>query len=156
MISTENLSTGFGGFEKQLRIRVFRHILRAGRIPAIGELADGFAMSAEEIRAGLQKLEQGHAVVLQPSGEILRAAPFWAAPTAFTVEHERISWWASCIWDALGVPAMLQIDARIVASCGCCGEDMSFNVHFAAPQMRQGVIHFAVPARRWYENIPFT
>ena len=156
MNSTENSTSGFGGFEKQLRLRVYQHILRAGRIPAIEELADEFSMPAEEIRAGLQKLEQGHALVLQPSGEILRAAPFWAAPTPFTVECERISWWASCIWDALGVPAMLQMDARIGTSCGCCGEDMSFNVNVAAPRMPQGVIHFAVPARRWYENIAFT
>ena len=66
------------------------------------------------------------------------------------------SWWASCIWDALGVAAMLKKSVRVKTSCGCCGEDMSFEVHDGPPRNLKAVIHFAVPARRWYENIVFT
>jgi hypothetical protein len=152
----QNSTSGFGGFEKSLRLHIYEHILRSGKVPKIAEMAESLSKPVEEIRAGLQGLEQGHAVVLQPGGEIMRAAPFWAAPTLFTVECGKQSWWASCIWDALGVPAMLGKDARIVTSCGCCGDDMIVEVWNGAPLHTEGVIHFAVPVRRWYENIVFT
>lgn len=152
----ENSNSGFRSFEKELRLRIYEHILRSGKVPSIRELAEAHLLPAAEIREGLQQLEQGHALVLQPDGEILRAAPFWAAPTPFVVERGGSSWWASCIWDALGVAAMLKENVKVNTSCGCCGEDMSFEVHNGPPRNLEAVIHFAVPARRWYENVVFT
>ena len=156
MSSTEHSANGFSGFEKQLRLRIYEHILQSGKVPIITELAEALLLPAAEIREGLQQLEQGHALILQPDGEILRAAPFWSGPTSFAVERGGTSWWASCIWDALGVAAMLKKSVQVKTSCGCCGEDMSFEVHDGPPRNLKAVIHFAVPARRWYENIVFT
>jgi hypothetical protein len=36
------------------------------------------------------------------------------------VQAGKRRWWANCIWDALGIPAMLHRDVRIDACCGCC------------------------------------
>ena len=152
----ENSSSGFSSFEKELRLRIYEHILDSGKVPSITDLAEALLLSAAEIHEGLQRLEQGHALVLHPDGEILRAAPFWAEPTPFVVESGGSWWWASCIWDALGVAAMLKKNMKVKTSCGCCGEDMSFEVHDGPPGNLEAVIHFAVPARRWYENIVFT
>jgi hypothetical protein len=36
------------------------------------------------------------------------ANPFSAVPTPFLVRSGDRSWYGNCIWDALGIPAMLQ------------------------------------------------
>ncbi len=101
-------------FDARVRLGVYRFILRTGRVPAAAELASQLRRSEEEVLAAYRRLAKAHAIVLEPKGErILRAAPFWGSPTAFAVEVGRRSYWASCIWDALGVPAMLGRDARI-------------------------------------------
>src|SRR5437667_11759339 len=41
--------------------------------------------------------------VLQENGELWRAAPFSAVPTAFPVKVGDRSYYGNCIWDALGI-----------------------------------------------------
>ena len=52
------------------------------------------------------------------------------------------------------VIAMLKRDATLETSCGCCGERMTIEVRDARPAA-SGIIHFAIPAKRWWENIVF-
>ncbi len=126
-------------------------------MPAAAELASQLRRSEEEVLAAYRRLAAAHAIVLEPNGErILRAAPFWGSPTGFSVDVGRRSYWASCIWDALGVPAMLRRDARIRASCGCCSQAMEVWVQGGRLRGARGVIHFAVPARHWYDDIVLT
>ena len=47
------------------------------------------------------------------------AEPFSAVPTPFAVYVDDQRYFGNCIWDALGIPAMLHADARIESSCGC-------------------------------------
>jgi hypothetical protein len=51
---------------------------------------------------------------------------------------------------------MLRSDAVLDTSCGCCGEAMALTFRAGEPLPAQGLIHFAIPARRWWENIVFT
>ena len=144
-------------FDRTVRLHIYRQTIQTGRIPLAAETARRLRRSVPEIRGAHRRLAQAHALVLQEtSDEILRAAPFWAVPTAFAVEVARRSYWGSCIWDALGIPAMLQKDARILTGCGCCDLPLALQVRNGALARAQGVIHFAVPARRWYDNIVFT
>jgi len=54
------------------------------------------------------------------------------------------------------VIAMLQCDGRVLASCGCCGESMTVSVHKGEVETKPpGVVHFAIPARRWWDDIVF-
>ena len=109
------------------------------------------------MRSALQRLADLHILVLQQNtSEVLRAAPFWAVPTAFHVQSAKRSWWASCVWDALAIPLMLRRDARVTTACACCDSAMELIVHKGGLLGTKGVIHFAVPASRWYENIVFT
>jgi len=143
--------------DRRVRVRIYRDIVSTGRVPRAEEVAARMKRPVRDIRESFERLEAGHAIVLEKdTREILRAAPFWASPTAFLVESGRRSWWASCIWDALGVPAMLGRDARILTACGCCSEAMTLNVRRGKLERARGVIHFAVPARRWYEDLVFT
>ncbi len=147
----------FSPFDARVRLGVYRFILRTARVPAATELARRLRRPEAEVLAAYRRLAEAHAIVLEPNGErILRAAPFWGSPTGFAVEVGRRSYWASCIWDALGVPAMLRRDACIRTACGCCSEAMELHVRGGRLLGPRGVIHFAVPARHWYDNIVFT
>jgi hypothetical protein len=96
-------------------------------------------------------------LVLQPdSGEVLMASPFSAVPTAYRVEAGEQGWWANCIWDALGVCAMIRSDATVLTSCPDCGEAMSLTVEAGELLPAPGIVHFAVPAARWWKDIVFT
>ena len=109
------------------------------------------------VRRALARLEQARTLVLQrASGELLMAPPFSAVPTPFVVESPRHTAYANCMWDALGVPITLDQSAHIITACGCCGEAMVVFADADKPPAGEAIIHFAVPAARWWDDIVFT
>jgi Alkylmercury lyase len=142
--------------EDRVRTFTYRYFLTKGRAPTLAEMAAQLSHSLPDVRKALQCLAQTHAFVAQENGELWRAAPFSAIPTPFPVEVGRHFWYANCIWDALGIPAMLHKDGRILASCGCCNYTMTLTVKNRSLQQSKGIIHIAVPARQWYDDIVFT
>lgn len=144
-------------FDRRARQYVYEVTLSRGSPPTLAEAAHGLASSADEILASFQRLAAAHMLVLQPgSGEILMASPFSAVPTPFRVETDAFSCYGNCIWDALGIPALLKQDARIRTSCADCGLALDLSIVDGALQAAEGIIHFALPARRWWENIVFS
>jgi len=73
----------------------------------------------------------------------------------FAVHANDRLYYGNCIWDALGIPAMLRVDARIDGSCGCCGESMRLALTAGELGAVDGVVHFALPARRWWDDIVY-
>lgn len=146
--------------ENDVRLEVYRRFIADGRSPAVAELARSLAAPREEIAAALQALHESRALVLQPSGEILMANPLSAVPTPYVV---RVSssphvFFGNCIWDSFGVVAMLGGSGTVETTCGDCGEAMSIAVsgyQLATPASQRGLCHFALPARRWWEDIVF-
>jgi Alkylmercury lyase len=143
-------------FDRRLRLFVYRYLLRQQRSPTVAEMAKGVGGSIPRVRAGLARLSESHAFMPQENGELWRAAPFSCVSTAFPVKVGKRSWFANCIWDALGIPAMLEKDARIGASCGCCNFEMPLEVKAGKLRSGRGLIHIAVPARAWYKDVVFT
>jgi hypothetical protein len=84
------------------------------------------------------------------------ASRFSAVPTPFVVQTMAHSAYANCAWDALGVSVMTAQPARIESACGCCGEALALDTHLEDAPDGAGTIHFAVPARRWWDDIVFT
>jgi hypothetical protein len=72
------------------------------------------------------------------------------------VATARGAWWGTCVWDAFGIPAMLGEDATISTSCADCSEPLEFRVVDRSLQPTDAAAHFAVPARRWWDNIAYT
>jgi hypothetical protein len=125
-------------------------------VPAAAQLATQLGLGLDEVRDSLERLGAGRALVLQPSSrEVLMANPFSAVPTPFAVHAGGQLYFGNCIWDALGIPAMLNNDGRITTSCGCCGEAMSLAVVDQRLEPAGGVVHFAVPAKRWWDDIVY-
>lgn len=143
-------------FDSQLRLFVYRHTIRTGRVPTVAETARLSGSTVRQVRSGLLRLSKSHAFMLQENGELWRVAPFSAIPTPFPVHVGKKFWFGNCIWDALGIPAMLGKDAHISASCGCCNDQMPMEVKSGQLSAGEGIIHIAVPAREWYKDVVFT
>lgn len=144
-------------FDRHVRRYVYDVTLKRGYPPSMTETSADLETPPGQVRAAFQRLAAGRVLVLQrDTGEILMANPFSAVPTPFLVELDEFSCYGNCVWDALGIPAMLKLNGRIRTSCGCCGTAMELTVHERALQPAPGLIHFAVPALRWWDDITFT
>ena len=148
-------------FKGQVRVRVYELFVETGNCPTKAQVAADLGRPVRDVAAALKELADAHMLVLQPdSGEVLMANPLSAVPTPFVVETPTQSgtrsWYGNCIWDAMGVIAMMQGDGRVLASCGCCGERMTVKVrHGNAACEPYGIVHFALPARRWWDDSVF-
>ncbi len=140
--------------DSALRLLIYDEIVRTGETPVVVTLARLVGASLDDVRASLRRMHDAHMLVLQPTGEILMANPFSAVPTPFLAEVGGRSWFGNCIWDALGIIATLHADGRVLASCGSSGERMELSVSDGV-LAGQGTVHFALPARRWWEDIVF-
>jgi hypothetical protein len=145
--------------DRQIRTFIYAHLISGGKMPLAAEIAAHLGITLEDIRASFARMKDGHILVLQEGDEeILMANPFSAVPTPFLVEIGSHSWWGNCIWDAMGIAAMVKADARITTGCGDCNDAMVLLAHDGSlrPEQGEGIIHFSVPAKRWWDNIKFT
>lgn len=150
------METNSAELDKQVRYHVYESVMNSGKIPTISVTANALEKPDFEIASSLSRLADAHILVLQKgSGEILMANPFSAVPTPFLVTSGGKSYYANCIWDAMGVPAMLGQDALIEASCGCCSTAMSLEIKNGALDNPKGIAHFAIPASRWWDDIVY-
>lgn len=140
-----------------VRLYVFGQAASTAQVPQPAEIAEALEHPVEEIREALRHLAVGKVLILAPNdGNIWAANPFCAVPSGFRVEAEGKGYWGICIWDALGIPAALGKDAVIRAFCGDCSETMTLEISDGKLVRSEGVIHFAIPAHHWWDNIGFT
>ena len=155
-VQGENADQDETTFDYEVRRYVYDHAMNEGLPPTVAETASALSTRLDDVGVSLQRLADGHILVLQKgTGEILMANPFSAVPTPFLVRAGDSSWYGNCIWDAMGIPAMLQQDAAIEASCGCCGTAMHLAVADGSLEEAPGIAHFAIPAAHWWDDIVF-
>ena len=143
-------------FDYEVRRYVYDHVMREGWPPTIAETATALSTTLDDVGASFRRLADAHVLVLQRGkGEILMCNPFSAVPTPFLVRAGAGSWYGNCIWDAMGIPAMLEQDATIEASCGCCGTAMHMSIVGGSLGDASGIAHFAIPAAHWWDDIVF-
>jgi hypothetical protein len=141
--------------DPRVRAAVYETTLRNGAPPAGSQVAIALQLPVAEVLASFRRLAEAHMLVLQrDSGEILMANPFSAVPTPFRVRAGSLASYGNCIWDALGIPAMLGSDAEIETSCADCGTAARIAVRDGAVH-GEGLMHFAVPAHSWWDDIVF-
>jgi hypothetical protein len=144
-------------FDQMVRRSVYHQAITKGELPSIAATATALSSTPEQVRAAFQRLADAHVLVLQQvTGEVLMANPFSAVPTFFLVTSGRRSWYGNCIWDALGIPAMVGRDAVVHASCGCCNTAMDLTIRDGRLIERNGIAYFAVAAKHWWDDIVFT
>jgi hypothetical protein len=145
--------------EQDWRIRqyVYEHFVEHGRPPSFAESGQALSIAADDARAAYHRLHEGHALFLQPgTDEIRMANPLSAVPTPYRVTVDGRTFWANCAWDSLGIPAMLHVDARIDAVFAHSREATSYSVEAGKLRRGEGVVHFPLPFRRWYDDLIHT
>jgi hypothetical protein len=151
------LSPDIDTLAQEVRHYLFRQAADTAAVPQAPEIATALGRREPEIRAALHQLAAGRALILAPNdGTIWSANPFCAVPSGFRVQASGRRYWAICAWDALGIAAALHSDATITAACGECSTPLTLDIRDGAVEGDRAVIHFAIPARHWWDNIGFT
>jgi hypothetical protein len=142
---------------RDVRLHVFRRAAETARVPQPAQIAEALALPLPRVEEALRTLAASKVLILAPNSTAIWAAnPFCAVPSGFRVDACGKTYWGICIWDALGVAAALGADAVISAPCGDCGDAMTLTVRDGNLASGEGLIHFAVPAHHWWDNIGFT
>jgi Alkylmercury lyase len=147
--------------ELDLRIRshVYSSFVRDQHPRTPAEAAAELGLGEAEVTAAYHRLHAAHALVLRPgTTEIRMLNPFSPVETPHRVEAGGRAWSANCAWDALGVPSALHAEeARVASECPDCGALLELELRDG--QLVHGadlLVHFVVPARRWWDDIGFT
>jgi hypothetical protein len=143
--------------DTRIRLQVYESFLADGRPPTIDETASILDLLPSEVAASFDRLEAGHVLVFAPGTKnVWMANPLSAFPTAFRVETPRGGYWGTCVWDAFGVVAMVGGTGTVSTQCPDCGAPIELVVEDGRLGPHDGVAHFAVPARRWWDDIGYT
>jgi hypothetical protein len=102
-------------------------------------------------------LHRRHAFFLKPgASEILMANPFSGVETPFKVYANEKTYFANCAWDSLGIPATLEVDAMIDASCAQTDDLIRLQISDRQIHDSNALVHFLIPFRDWYDDLVFT
>ena len=150
-------------FDAEVRLAILQGFL-AERRPSVASVASATGAEASATAAAFDRLAAGRVLVLTGRAhEILMAAPFSGTRTDFRVRVDGRSYYANCVWDALGIPAMLAAagrpaNATIETRCLDCAAPLTLTVADGrvTADPPAPVAHFAVPAARWWADIAFT
>ncbi len=151
--------------ERRVRAAVYRIFAETSRAPTLEGLEAEAELGRSDLLAALRSLADQHCLVLEDNlhqlgggGVPIRMAmPFSGRRTSMHVRSGRFDGFANCAWDALGVPVALEErDADVAATCPVSGEELRFTRRGGRWQATDAVVHFAVPARSWWEDIGFT
>lgn len=135
---------------------MYRGFVEDSRPPSPDEIARALGHPQIEIEAALRRLAEDHALVLAPGTPyVWMANPFSAIATPFRVESDDRRWWGNCIWDALGILASMHRDGRVSTSCPDCGEHLEIVVEGGALAGGESIVHYALPAAQWWDDIGF-
>jgi len=148
---------GTDPLDRDVRLHIFRQATETAHVPRADEIAAALGRPQAEIEESIQRLADGHALILAPgTTNIWAADPFCGVPSNFRVSALGRTYWGICIWDALGIPAALHSDATVTARCGDCDQEIVLDVRGGALARGEGIVHFGVPAAKWWDNIAFT
>ena len=142
--------------DTKVRLHVFERVARDGTVPTVADAARSLGLSEADVEASFRRLAAGKVIVLVPGErEILMANPFAARPTDFRVSANGRQWYGNCAWDALGILSALGADGTVRTGCGDCADPLEVAVQEGSPR-GDVVLHIAVRAHHWWDDIVFT
>ena len=141
----------------RMRMFVYDRLIANGSMPSIDEIASRLGLARDDAKKRLADLRIGKTILVHPTtGELWMAGPFSSKKTQYRVVGRRASWWANCAWDMFGVAVIVGEAVRIDTHCTECGDPWTLTADPHAPPAQEGIVHFLLPARKWYEDIGFT
>jgi Alkylmercury lyase len=152
--------TGAGGSalttttDRRVRLAIYERLLASGVMPGARERATEVGLPVVAVEGAFERVTS---IVPEPGdpSRIRMAKPFSAVPTPFEVESGDRRWWGNCIWDALGIAAIVNADATVHCSCVDCDQLMTVEIR-AGEVSGDGIVHFGTPANQWWDDIVYT
>lgn len=142
--------------DARVRLAIYTTFAEGG-VPLSATLSSKLHIPHEQIADSFERLHAARAIVLDPhSREVWMAPPFSARPTPFRVLAEAHTWHAPCAWDAFGIAHLMRCDAVLATTCPDCEGPIVHRVEQRTLVDAHGVVHFLVPAAKWWDNIGFT
>jgi mercuric reductase len=144
--------------DDDVRLHILRELIASGAAPSVRDTGAALGVSEPDAAAAYERLAANRVIVLQPgTRDVLMAAPLSAVPTPHVVRMaDGRSHNGNCVWDALGIIAMLGMDGDVETVCADCGAPLRLTARGGALEPADAVVHFALPAARWWEDIVFT
>jgi alkylmercury lyase-like protein len=144
--------------DEDVRLHILRELIARGAAPSVEDIGAALGVPTSDAADAYDRLAANRVIVLRPgTRDVLMAAPLSAVPTPHVVRMaDGRSHYGNCVWDALGVIAMLGRDGDVATVCADCEARLALTVRGGALQPTDAVVHFAVPAARWWEDIVFT
>lgn len=145
-------------FDTAVKLNIYETIAQTTQAPTTLQVAQALNAPLAEVEAAFDSLHTKRLLVPEPGdpSRIRMAPPFSGIETTFRVKVQGKVYYANCAWDALGIPAALHQDALINASDGYDGTPITLEIKDGQPVPQSCVIHFAVPAARWWDDIIYT
>ena len=144
-------------FDTSVRLAVYDHFVERCEAPTGFDIAHALGARPPDVHESFIRLAELHVLTFLPNTNYLwMANPFSAVPTAFKVTSDEKRWWGNCIWDALGILAAVERDGNVSTWCPDCAEPLEVRVRGGEVERGDGVVHFVVPASRWWDDIGFT
>ncbi|HXN46945.1 MAG TPA: organomercurial lyase [Bryobacteraceae bacterium] len=139
----------------RLHHALIRGLIDRGACPANLELASALGLTESELEGQLRDLADIHGIVLDPRAcEPWIVHPFSLTPTIHWIEGASHSWWAPCVWCALGVASVAGGDLRIHTRFGAEAETLVIDVAYGRLKAGPEVwVHFAIPPARAWDNV---
>ncbi len=143
--------------DSRVRLHIYQRFAEEGRPPSYQQTARSLSEDATVVAEAYRRLAEARLIVLEPgSVDVWMANPFSARPTAFRVEAGDRWWWGTCVWDAPGILAALGLNGVVTTACPDCEAPLELRIRDGELAPVDAVAHFALPARRWWEDIGFT
>jgi hypothetical protein len=141
----------------QIRVFIYRHFAETTRPPRVEATSWHFGLTYEEAASAFEELSKRHALFLEPGTHHIQMAwPFSGVETPFKVHVNDNTYFANCAWDSLGIPAALHAEAEIEAACAQSGAPIHITLSEQQVQYSSALVHFLVPFKSWYTDLPFT
>ena len=137
LFDLEDLSAGVAETVRRIAIAGF-HALWEGRTPTLCELSggDGGATLDEAVA----HLQAGGRIEVAPDGRLLAVRGLSRRPTRHRIDHPDGSVNTWCAFDAIGIPAALEIDARAITTCPTCSRELIVTLASGRPVALGGAV----------------
>jgi len=142
-------------FERLVRAAVIQTLRDTGLAPSAAQVAATLGAGEPDVSSALRSLAKEHRLVLAPgTDKVWMAHPFSGVETDFVVSIDARRWCANCVWDGLSILALLG-DGTLDTHSPATGEAMRFEARDGRV-LGEGLVHFLVPARSFWDDIGFT
>lgn len=141
--------------ERAVRAHVIQTLHRTAVAPSVAETATTLDIPQSDVVEALHSLADQHRLVLLPGTDaVWMAHPFSAIATDFVVYAAGQRWYANCVWDGLSILGIVG-DGKLETHSPQTGAPIRFDV-LNGQVTGDAIVHFLVPARRFWDDIGFT